>query len=141
MIEDKYTCYYPKSRENMKTFPEGTTATSLRHYPSLTDEDLFSLPDTIEKLYIACCANIVHLKGLHHLVNLKYLDIDVCCNITQDALDDVKKALPNVDVNTWGCWQLAKTCPEVQQQEDDLFVNVLGVMPPRLYEQIIACEE
>lgn len=138
MIEDKDVWFYPKNSGHMKAFPEGTTATSLRHYPGLTDEDLFLLPDTLERIYIACCPNIVHLKGLHHLKNLECLDIDVCCNITKEALDDVKKALPNASVKTWGCWQLAETCPEVQRQSDDLFVNVLGVMPPRLNDQIIA---
>jgi hypothetical protein len=139
--DSDYIWYCPKNRNEIKSFPAGTTAVNLRHYENLSDDDLYDLHESLEKVYIACCSNITHLRGLHHLKNLKHLDIDVCNSITQESLVEIKRMLPNAIVSTWGCWQLAGTCPEVQRQSDDLFTNVLGVVPPRLWDQIIACEE
>lgn len=124
--------FNPTSSQEIKEYPLGTTATSLRHVAKLTDDDLYNLPNSLEQLYIACASHITHLKGLHHLTHLKSLDIDVCPFITKEALDELRIALPNTDVKTWGCWQLAASCPEVQKQSDDMFINVLGVVPPRL---------
>lgn len=132
-----YDFYFiPTSRQEMKEFPLGTIATSLRHVNNLSDTDLYHLPMSLQKVYIACSTQITHLKGLHHLKNLKSLDIDVCQSITIEALDELKVALPNTNIKTWGCWQLAEFCPEVQKQSDDMFINVLGVVPPRLYDII-----
>jgi hypothetical protein len=125
--------FNPTNSQEIKEYPLGTTATSLRNVAKLTDADLYNLPNSLEQLYIACASQITHLKGLHHLKNLKSLDIDVCPFITKEALDDLRTALPNTDVKTWGCWQLAASCPEVQKQSDDMFINVLGVVPPRLW--------
>jgi hypothetical protein len=133
MEANKYTWFYPTSSQEMKKFPQGTTATSLRQFVHLSDADLYNLPVSLEHVYIACSSGITHLKGLHHLKNAKTLMIDVCNNITKEALDDLKTALPDTKVETWGCWQLAETCPEVQKQSDDMFIDVLGVLPPRLW--------
>lgn len=133
---EEYKWFYPTNSENMKSFPSDTIATSLRHHKNLTDEELYELPESLERVYIACSSNISHLRGLHHLKNLKFLDIDVCCSITKEALDEIKIALPNCNVNTWGCWQLSDSCPEVQQQSDELFINYLGGRTPRLCSNV-----
>jgi hypothetical protein len=132
-----YTWFYPKNREDLQLFPNDATATTLRPLPDCTDDDLYLLPESLQRVYIACCDKLVHLQGLHRLSNLTHLDIEVCRGITQNAINDLRQALPNTKVCTWGCWQLAQTDPEVQKQSDDLFINVLGVLPPRLLDSLI----
>lgn len=135
-ILDKHIWYHPKTSSDMHQFPSGTTATSLRHVHNLSDDDLYHLPESLERVYLACCSKVKHLKGLHHLKNLEIIDIDVCDKITKEALDELKLALPTAKIDTWGCWQLAESCPEVQQQSDDMFINILGIVPPRLWDVI-----
>jgi hypothetical protein len=97
-----YVWFSPQSIEDLKAFPNGTTAAGITYFPDITDEDLYLLPVYLENLMIQYCPDIIHLRGLHHLKNLHKLDIDACEGVTREAILELKKALPNTNVKHWG---------------------------------------
>jgi hypothetical protein len=109
---DLSAIWLPTCHEDIHRIPAAIKAVSLAGVQNITDSDLYLLPSSLERLYIVDSKHLVNLHGLHHLKSLKYLEINLCCNITKESINELCIALPGTKIEIWGCWQIesSKLC-------------------------------
>jgi len=108
----------PTTLEELHNLPKDTCYLSLRQIVAMTSEDLFMIPERVEKLDVTNCDRIESLEALHHLVYLDHVWCTNCLNVRQDDVSKLRAR--GVLVDTWGCWQLRDTDAVVMQQYLDI---------------------
>jgi hypothetical protein len=77
---------------------KGLTSLGLERCPALTNVDALRELKALKFLMVSECTGLENVDGLHGLTGLERLDLRGCTELTREAVDAVKAALPKTEV-------------------------------------------
>lgn len=124
------TWQHPNNMEDLAELPQDSDKVHLSMLGTvLTDKDLDNLPCTITTLVLTGCKHLTDLSRLTKYKNLISVKCENCMGLTQEGIHALQKALPGLRVDTWGCWQLRFTNPDVMRLFNQVLLEAIHGAP------------